>query len=141
MKKYWIAITNDENWELIKLNNVYAVKTINEFNRLTVGDKLILYLKPKKICAVYEVLSLKSNNYSLFKDTQFQHSLNIRPVLTLVHPFEINNKKMGKTFIKNISIFKNARKWGTVLMGRSIIEITQNDYKFIKKEMEKYASI
>ena len=58
--------------------------------------------------------------------------------------FSVNTKKIPKNpldislgIIGMLSIFKNTVRWGTVLMGRSIIEITKEDYKYIKELLGK----
>jgi len=70
---YWLCITTEENWNVIKEKNVWGVpeRHKNTIAKVKVGDKLLIYLKQKRdkdkiieprIVAVYEAAS------EVFKD-------------------------------------------------------------------------
>lgn len=139
--KFWLALTDDDNWEIIKSNGIYAVKSVNQYNKLCKGDRLVIYLIPKRICALYEIESLSSSKNKKFKSDDFKYYFDIKPILILDEPVKITNKLKSKKIVDNLSIFKGTIRWGTVLMGRSIIEITQSDYDYLEKVMKKYAPI
>lgn len=141
MTKCWLALTDDENWEKIKCNNIYAVKSENQYKLLKVGDHLVIYLIPKRICALYKIKSIPSLQKIKFNREEFRHYFDIEPRLILQEPIEINSWSSSKNIPDNLSIFKGTVRWGTVLMGRSIIEITQSDCNYLEKEMRKNASI
>ena len=141
MTKYWLALSDDENWKIIRANNIYAVKSENQYNPLKGGDFLVMYLIPKRICAIYEIKSIPSRKKIKFKQNEFKYYFDIKPKLILREPIEINNWSSGKNIPDNLSIFKGTLRWGTVLMGRSIISITKSDYEYLEKEMIKNASI
>ena len=141
MTKYWLALSDDENWKIIRANNIYAVKSENQYNPLKGGDFLVMYLIPKRICAIYEIKSMPSRKKIKFNQNKFKYYFDIKPKLILHEPIEINNWSSGKNIPDNLSIFKGTMRWGTVLMGRSIINITKADYDYLEKEMIKNASI
>lgn len=141
MVKYWLALTDDENWESVRKNNIYAVKSENQYNNLKQGDYLVIYLIPKRICAIYKIKSMPSKKKVKFNQKEFKYYFDLTQKLTLKEPLEINNWSSGKNIPENLSIFKGTVRWGTVLMGRSIINITQSDYKYLETEMIKNASI
>ncbi|MBI2663801.1 EVE domain-containing protein [Candidatus Woesearchaeota archaeon] len=133
MTKYWLALTDEENWEKIQSNNIYAVKSENQYNLIKKGDRLVIYLIPKRICATFEIKSIPSQKKVRFRNKQFKYYIDIEPKLILKNPIEINNWSSGKNIPANLSIFKNTLRWGTVLMGRSIINITPSDYIYLEK--------
>lgn len=139
--KFWVALTDDNNWKIIRSNEIYAIKSVNQYNKLRKGDRLVIYLIPKRVCALYEIESLSSCQNKKFNKDDFKYYFDIKPIFILDEPMEIINIWKSKKILDNLSIFKGSTKWGTVLMGRSIIEITQSDYHYLKREMEKYASI
>jgi len=137
MTKFWMTLTNDENWDMIRLNGIYAVKSKKHYDQLNEGDKIVMYLIPKRICALYEIKSIPSKQDWRFKNKEFKYYFDIKPNLILKNPLQISTKSTGKEIINNVSIFREAKRWGTVLMGRTIIEITGDDYDYVKKEMDK----
>ena len=64
---YWLCITNEDNWKVIKHKKVWGVaeRHKNTINKVKVGDKLLIYeiqrsgkdYKPPYIRGVYEVVS------------------------------------------------------------------------------------
>jgi len=66
--EYWICITNEENWEIIKESNVWGVSKLWKKTLLKVkpGDHILFYLKqskkegetvPSRITGIFEVIS------------------------------------------------------------------------------------
>jgi len=141
MVNYWLALTDDENWETIRANNIYAVRSKNQYNLLKAGDCLVMYLIPKRICAIYEIRSMQSRQNIKLNHKEFKYYFDIIPTLILHEPIEINRQSSSKHIPDTLSIFKGTVRWGTVLMGRSIIKITQSDYDYLEKEMEKNACV
>ena len=47
---YWLCITNEENWKVIKAKNVWGVPERHErtIAKVKPGDKLLIYLKQDK---------------------------------------------------------------------------------------------
>ncbi len=72
---YWLCITTEENWKVIKEKNVWGVpeRHKNTIAKVKPGDKLLIYLKQERdkdriveprIVAVYEATS------EVFKDSK-----------------------------------------------------------------------
>lgn len=141
MAMCWLTLTNDENWKTIRSNNIYAVKSEKQYNLIRAGDNLVMYLIPKRICALYKVKSIPSKQKKKFSSNKFKYYFDIEPKMILKEPIEINNWSKTKNIPNKLSIFKDAVRWGTVLMGRSIVRITQSDYNYLEQEMKKNASI
>lgn len=136
MGKYWLMITDEENWEIIKVWNVYATKTEKLISELQKGDKVVMYLIKTQISGLFEIESLKSNKNVRFKDSEYKFFIDLKPIIILKEAINITSKWNNPKIIENVSIFKNSLRWGTILMGRSIIEITKDDYEYIKRIAE-----
>lgn len=48
---YWLCITNEENWHVVKEKNIWGVaeRHRNTILKVKKGDKLLMYLKQEKI--------------------------------------------------------------------------------------------
>jgi predicted RNA-binding protein len=48
---YWLCITNEENWNVVKAKNIWGVpeRHRNTILKVKKGDKLLMYLKQEKI--------------------------------------------------------------------------------------------
>ncbi len=49
---YWLCITNEENWQIIKKNNIWGVaeRHKNTISKVKKGDRCLIYVKQEKIC-------------------------------------------------------------------------------------------
>ena len=135
MVKYWLTLTDKNNWEIIKENNIYAVKSKKILDILSVGDVIVMYLIPKRIVGIFQIENLKSNKRVKTISKGYSYIFDIKPSIILSEPF-IVIQKGKRDFINKISIFKNISRWGTILMGRSVIRITREDYVYIKRTLE-----
>tara|TARA_Y100000310_G_C20504240_1_gene725596 strand:- start:323 stop:760 length:438 start_codon:yes stop_codon:yes gene_type:complete len=133
--RYWLVITNDENWDLIQKNNIYAINSDNKYKQLQEGDFVVIYLVPKQISGIYKIKNLKSRKYIKFTNKKYKYYFDMIPLIILNSPILIDDKWSKTRIIKHISIFKNAKRWGAVLMGKSILEITKEDFKIFKEAL------
>jgi len=126
---YWLTITNMENWQIIKEKEIYAFNESNKryFDELRIGDFLVMYVIPKKIGGLFQVISKKENEKTNLKGDKYIHKVKIKKIIVPKSEIEVTDK-----IVQNISIFKNSIRWGTILFGRSIKKITKEDYNFVK---------
>jgi predicted RNA-binding protein len=129
-------ITDEENWEVIKTWHVYGTKTEKLISELKQGDKVVMYLIRTQISGLFEIESLKSNKNIRFNDEEYKFFIDLKPIKILKKTINITSKWDNPKIIENVSIFKNSLRWGTILMGRSIIEITKDDYEYIKGQVD-----
>lgn len=133
-KKFWLTITNMENWGVIKDNLVYAFNENNKknFDEINVGDFIVMYVTPKKFGGLFEVSSKFVKDKIRFNGDSYLHQIKLKKILIPKHETDVNEK-----IVQNISIFKNSLRWGTILFGRSIKKITKEDFEYIKDLMGK----
>jgi predicted RNA-binding protein len=140
---YWICITTEENWRVIKDKNVWGVaeRHKNTISRVKPGDKLIIYVKQERskdkvveprIVAVYEAVS------EVFKDTSkifksppgmknevFPFRIRLKPIKVFSTPVDF------KSLIPKLRFITNKKKWTGHLMGKAMREIPEEDYNLI----------
>lgn len=133
MSNCWFFITDEKNWDIIKEHKIYAVKEryLNRFNEVHVGDWVVVYITRRRIGGIFTVESKEETNKVLFGDREYKYKINLKKRIVSKSPLEVSDM-----LIKNISIFKNTNKWGTVLMGRAIIKIKKSDIDYINKLLE-----
>lgn len=134
--RYWLTLTDQENWEIIKNYQIYAINSDNKFNLLEKEDKLVMYLIPKQICGLFSIKKLKTDMKIRFKNKNYKYYFELEPLLTLNKPFLVCDKRSRGPIVEQVSIFKNAKRWGAVLMGTPIIEITEDDYLLIQEQIK-----
>lgn len=132
---FWLTITDMKNWEIIKSNDVYAFNESNKnnFDVLKTGDYLVMYVTPKKLGGLFEVVSKSIKHKVEFKGDNYLHQIKLKKLIIPSQEMDVNEK-----IVENISIFKNSLRWGAVLFGRSIKKITTEDYDYIKSLMDDY---
>jgi predicted RNA-binding protein len=134
--RYWLTLTDQENWEIIKKHRIYAINSDNKINLLKIGDKLVMYLIPKQISGIFSISKLNTEIKVKFKNKDYKYYFELEPLLIINKPLLVCNKRSRGPIVEQVSIFKNAKRWGTVLMGTPIIEITEDDYLFIQKQIK-----
>ncbi len=144
---YWLCITNSENWQIIKKNNVWGVPSRhqNTIAKVKKGDKLLIYLKQEKdqskkiigpsVPAIYQVESEVYNDSSkLFKTPPGMGSESF-PLRIKLKPVKIFSKSVDfKSLIPNLKFITNKKKWSGHLIGKAMREIPEEDYNLILKE-------
>ncbi|HIH69352.1 EVE domain-containing protein [Methermicoccus shengliensis] len=140
---YWLCITNEENWKVIKEKNMWGVpeRHENTIKRVRPGDKLLIYVKQERekdeikeprIVAVYEVASEVFRDSSrIFKSPKgmgnetFPLRIKLKPIKIFEKPVEF------KPLIPKLKFITNKRKWSGHLMGKAMREIPEEDYELI----------
>ncbi len=140
---YWLCITNEENWKVIRERNIWGVpeRHKNTIARVKPGDKLVIYLKQEivkdkvvepKIVAVYEAVSEVFRDSSrIFKTPKgmgnetFPLRIKLKPVKIFEKPVEF------KPLIPKLKFITNKKKWSGHLMGKAMREIPEEDFKVI----------
>ena len=137
--KYWLCVTNEENWPIIKEKLVWGVpeKRRNLIARVKPGDILVIYVKPKKIGGVFKVTSepyedrkkvFKWRKYG--KEDVFPHRVNLEPVIVSKEPVDLGE------VIPSLDFIQGKKQWSAPLR-KGMIEISKEDYEKLRKTLEK----
>ena len=131
--KYWLFVTNEENWKIIKEKEIYGFneKSKKDLDRLNVGDLIICYIIGKHIGGAFKITSLKEDTNIKFKIQDYPFKIKIKKIIIPKEPIDFTER-----MVEEISIFKNLNRWGTILMGRATKEITKQDYEYFKENLK-----
>jgi predicted RNA-binding protein len=146
---FWLCITNEENWEVIRSKNVWGVseRHRNTISKVKKGDRLLIYLKQERkeerveetrIVAEYEVSSEVFRDSSrIFKSPKGMgnETFPLRIKMTAVEIFKAPVE--FKPLIPKLEFIKNKKKWTGHLMGKAMKEISEKDYRLILSAKKK----
>ena len=145
MANYWLCITNNQNWEIIKEKKIWGVSKRHEkaIRKSKIGDKLIFYVKQEnqkgkiiepRIVGVFEVASdVYEESTKIFKappKTNETYPLRIK-----VKPLILGEIKF-KPLLPQLTFIKNKKRWSGHLMGKAMRPIPREDYELIRRLME-----
>lgn len=140
---YWLCITTEENWEIIRKRNLWGVteRERNLISKVKPGDMLVFYVKMRvekreitnpRIVGVYKVVSEPYRDSSKIfrplekrKSEVFPYRMRIEPVKIFSQP------KDFKSFVGRLNFIKNKRKWSAYLRGKSMKELPEGDFKLL----------
>ncbi len=146
--KYWLCITTEDNWKVIREKNIWGVpeRHKNTIAKVKPGDKLLIYLKQERdkdmvkeprIVAVYEAASEVFRDSSrIFKapkgmgNETFPLRIKLKPIKIFDKPVEF------KPLIPKLKFITNKKKWSGHLMGKAMREIPKEDYDLIMSVAE-----
>ena len=143
---YWLCITNEANWNVIKKKNIWGVpeRHKNTITKVKPGDKLLIYVKQERvnsevkesrIVGAYEVISKPFKDSTrifsskgLKKNETFPYRVKIKPIKIFDKPIEF------KPLIPKLKFITNKKRWSGHLMGKAMREIPEEDFKLIVGE-------
>ena len=141
---YWLCITNEVNWKVIREKNIWGVpeRHKNTIAKAKPGDKLVIYLKQEKIdnevkesriVAVYEVISEPfKDSTRIFSSKGMRNSGETFPWRVKIKPIKIFDKPIEfKSLIPKLRFITNKKKWTGHLMGKAMREIPEEDFRLI----------
>ena len=141
MVNYWLCVTNEKNWKVVKERKVWGVtgRNLRKIQNVSPGDLMIFYVKPKRIAGIFRsVTNLFENNEIIFSSKGFtrgeifSHRVRIEPVITPKKWMDFTKVISKLSFIKR----KNG-KWAGSIQGRALIPISEEDYRIIEDEIKK----
>ena len=140
---YWLCITNEENWNVVRAKNVWGVaeRHRNTIAKANKGDTLLMYLKqekigdelvPSRIAGVFVADSdVFVDSTRIFKVPKgmgtetFSLRIKLKPVDIFKEPVEF------KPLIPRLKFITNKKKWAGHLMGKAMREIAKEDFEVI----------
>ena len=142
--RYWLCITTEDNWKVIKEKNIWGVpeRHKNTIAKVKPGDKLLIYLKQEnirgevkesRIVGAYEVISEPfKDSTRIFSSKGMRYSGETFPWRIKVKPIKIFDKPIEfKSLIPKLKFITNKKKWSGHLMGKAMREIPEEDFRLI----------
>jgi len=146
---YWLCITTEENWNVIKQKNVWGVqeKHRNTIAKVKPGDKCLIYvmstkkddeLIPPRIMAAYEVTSEVFVDRSRIFKPSARNKIETFPLRIKLKSIKIfENPVDFKSLIPELRFIKNKKNWTGHIQGKAMREIPEEDYELILRNAEK----
>ena len=144
--KYWLCITTEENWKVIKEKNIWGVsqRHKNTIAKVKPGDKCLIYVMstrknkeviPPKIVGAYEVISEVFEDRSrIFKSPPGKSE--IYPYRIKLKPIKIFEKPLDfKSLIPELKFIKNKKRWTGHIQGKAMRGIPKEDYESIMNKV------
>ncbi|GAI09925.1 unnamed protein product [marine sediment metagenome] len=140
MVNYWLCVTNDENWQIIKEKKIWGVseKCKKIISQVKIGDFLIFYVMPKKVGGILTTTSTQiMSKEKLFswgeygKYELFPYRVYLSDILLLEKPIKFD------PLIEKLSFTKGRKKWSGPFR-KSMFKIENEDYTIIKTYMNTY---
>jgi predicted RNA-binding protein len=135
--KYWLCVTNQENWEVIKERNIWGVEERhrNTISKVKPGDRLLIYVMGTKkddeslsprIVAVYEAVSeVFIDSSRLFKGKVYPLRIRLRPIAIFPKPLDF------RELVPRLGFVKNKRFWVGHIRGKAMREIPKGDFETV----------
>jgi predicted RNA-binding protein len=135
--KYWLCVTNQENWEVIKERNIWGVEERhrNTISKVKPGDRLLIYVMGTKkddeslsprIVAVYEAVSeVFIDSSRIFKGKVYPLRIRLRPIVIFPKPLDF------RELVPRLSFIKNKRFWVGHIRGKAMREIPKGDFETV----------
>lgn len=144
MTKYWLAISNHENWEILKINNIWGVshRNLNAIKKINIGDLILIYvsskISDKKVISPVVITGAYESTSSMYEDTT-KIFLHPEKMPEEVYPFRIKLKPINifkeplefKPLIQKLTFIKNKKMWNGHIRGKGVREIPEDDYNLI----------
>lgn len=128
---YWLCVTDEVNWRVVKNRRVWGVSDRYSavMERVDVGDLLVFYVKPKRICGVFVAASKPyTSTERVFKSAGpsgrevYPHRVRLK---SLVVPEECVS---FESLIQKLKFIKNKKRWTGHIRG-AMIPIPKEDLK------------
>jgi len=138
MVKYWLCVTNEENWKVVKERKIWGIS--NRYRRLLEnvkpGDTLVFYVKPFWLAGIFKVISepFKSDetifsSIGFTKGEMFPWRVKIEPLIVAEEPIAFR-EQVFKKLIPKLKFIKNKKMW-TGHLRRAMRTIPKEDYNLI----------
>ncbi len=131
---YWLCVTRQENWEVIKKRRIWGVseRQRKSINQTKPDDILVFYVIPKKITGIYRVVSYPyEEQKALFPEGgMYPYRVKIEPLIILKEPKDFT------PLISLLSITRGKKNWNAILQ-RVMIKMDENDFRIIQEYLRK----
>lgn len=111
---YWLCITNEKNWEIIRKRNVWGVpkRSRGIIQKVKTGDLLVFYVAPKKVAGVFKTVSepyvdeeviFSADGFS--GNERFSYRVRLEPVVLAKEYVDFSS------LIPRLSFVVNKKRW------------------------------
>lgn len=136
---YWLCITNEKNWEIIRKRNVWGVpkRSRGIIQKVKTGDLLVFYVAPKRVAGVFKTVSepyvdeeviFSADGFS--GNERFSYRVRLEPVVLAKEYVDFSS------LIPRLSFIVNKKRWSGYLR-RAMVQIPKEDYDLLYGQLLK----
>ena len=139
MVNYWLCVTDEDNWSVIRDRLVWGVSDRYKavINQVDIGDMLTFYVKPKRICGILVAASKPYTSTEKIFKSAGPSGRELYPHRVRLQPLIIPEKCIKfEPLIQKLKFIKNKQRW-TGHIRRAMIKIPEEDFELLKVALEK----
>ena len=142
MAKFWLCVTNEENWRVVKEKLIWGVSARHrrKMEQVGEGDLLVFYVRPKRLGGIFKAVSKPYvDRKPVFSSEGFRAG-EVFPYRVRLEPLVVPPEPVPfEPLVPKLSFIKNKRRWTGHLRG-AMRPLPEEDFELIKAELEKAAS-
>ncbi len=136
--KYWLCVTNSENWEVIKKQKIWGVskRSRSQIEQVRTGDYLVFYVTPQRIGGIFTASSESfQSDEQIFRwgefgrYERFPYRVNLEPVVLPKEPAHF------KELVQRLKFITYKIKW-SVHLRTAMRAISRDDYETILSSLK-----
>ena len=139
MVNYWLCVTNEENWRVVKARKLWGVSNRNRrlIERVKPGDLLAFYVMPKKISGIFEAASEPfESDEKVFSWGEFGRE-ELFPYRVKLEPVNVPEEPVSfEELISRLGFIVNKKGW-TGYLRRAMCIIPKEDYETIQSSLKR----
>jgi len=133
MVNYWLCVTNEENWKVMKERKVWGVpkRDRRQIEGVKTEDILVFYVMPQTIAGIFKATSeLFESDEKIFSWAEFG-KYELFPYRVKIEPMVILEKGVQfKDLIQKLRFITYKKRW-SVHLRRAMRTIPKEDYDLI----------
>ena len=133
MVGYWLCITNEENWSVVKVRRVWGVseRYRRVIEAVRPGDYLVFYVMPKRIMGVFKAVSKPFESRERVFPWRGAGGREVYPYRVKLEPVVLAERPlMFDELVPKLSFVKNKVRWSGYLR-RAMLTIPKEDFDLI----------
>jgi len=133
---YWLCVTNEENWKVVKERKVWGVpakRGKRQIESVKPSDYLVFYVKPKRIGGIFQAASEPfESNEKIFSWVEFgteeifPHRIKLEPMTVPKEPVPI------EALVSKMSFARGRKRW-SVFLRRAMVKISAKDFELVRQ--------
>jgi len=133
MVGYWLCVTNEENWSVVKVRRVWGVseRYRRVIEAVRPGDYLVFYVMPKRIMGVFKAISKPFESRERIFPWRGAGGREVYPYRVRLEPVVLAERPlMFDELVPKLSFVKNKVRWSGYLR-RAMLTIPKEDFDLI----------
>ena len=137
MVNYWLCVTNEDNWKVIKDRRVWGVseRYRRVIEAVRPGDYLVFYVMPKRVMGVFKAASKPFESRERIFPWGGAGGREVYPLRVKLEPVILAKRPlMFDGLVPRLSFIRNKKRWSGYLR-RAMLLIPEGDFKLIMEHL------